>query len=101
MTDVKRFLWPILVAVPALAAGIAIGHYSSPAPPILSTAAAPASSSSTPVTPSIPGAPTSTTSSDSNISETDTLDSSSENIIARIKGALGRPSNRRTYATFS
>ncbi len=32
MNDVKRFLFPILIAAPALAAGIAIGHYTSPAP---------------------------------------------------------------------
>ena len=30
MNDVKRFLWPIIMAIPALLAGIAIGHYTSP-----------------------------------------------------------------------
>src|SRR4051794_36741705 len=103
MNDVKRFLLPLGIAVPALFAGIAIGRYATPAP-----AAAPArSSNATPSTaadgtssnaPKVAAAPDVTAESEAD--EPDANQSSSS-LISRMKAALGRPNSRHTYATFS
>src|SRR6476659_6182508 len=99
MNDVKRFLWPMIFAIPALAAGVAIGHYTSFTPAVAPTPAT--ATSSGPVIASTPIAQTPIAISQPDVPETEAADSSGENLIARIKSALGRPGNRRTYATFS
>ncbi|MDQ3118863.1 MAG: hypothetical protein M3Q89_04750, partial [Verrucomicrobiota bacterium] len=107
MNNGKRFLLPLAIAIPSLAAGIAIGHFTTPVSSVSPALQGPSSSA-----PSLPLAAVDATLSqtEGNSPQTDSVesavalapaDNSSESIITRIKGALGRPGGRRTYATFS
>ena len=104
MNDVKRFILPISIAVPALLAGIAIGHYASPgvmpAPPAQRMNASAQETDASSGSPNL--APTLGVSSKAGSDDSDSANAvSSDNIIARMKAALARPNSRHTYATFS
>ena len=103
MNDVKRFILPVSIAVPALLAGIAIGHYVAPAPTSSSTqSSASTSSSQRMVSTNAPRTtPTPIVSSLEAEPAEPEAGSTSDNIIDRMKAALARPGGRRTYATFS
>jgi hypothetical protein len=103
MNDVKRFILPISIAVPALFAGIAIGHYASPAPQITPAQATASTSAEQDRASSNASKPAATPDdmAQSDASDADENQSNSNNIIARMKAALGRPNSRHTYATFS
>src|SRR5215211_2551281 len=101
MPNVKRFALPILVALPALAAGVVIGRYAMPpastsvvAPIVPSAASAPPAATAAPAEPlaSVPEP------AETIVDPTDVR--SAENLISRFKTALARPGGRHTYATF-
>ena len=102
MNDVKRFLLPISIAIPALVAGIALGRYTaSPAPSV--AAVQRSNPSSTPVENiEQSSAQRSTKRSQSSAVTTTTepaepvVSSSSGDIIAQMRTALARTGNRRT-----
>ncbi|MGZ5503218.1 MAG: hypothetical protein ACXWGY_01030, partial [Chthoniobacterales bacterium] len=103
MNDVKRFLLPASIALVALLVGIAIGRQTLSRTPV-SAAAPPVApvTASTPFPARIPlPSQTPATLAQAETTEPELSDNSAADIISRMKAALGRPPNRKTYATFS
>ena len=103
MNDVKNFVLPISLAASALVVGIVLGAtFSSPkvGTQIVSIPASPKGRlADTAATGKVAQNSTTTTTTDAD--EPETKASSSTDLIAQLKAALGRPGSRRTYATFS
>ncbi|HSH38947.1 MAG TPA: hypothetical protein VK993_09185, partial [Chthoniobacterales bacterium] len=99
----KRFILPISIAIPALLAGVAIGHYTTLAPVSSPTHASASTTSLRPAGPTNAPRTTPTPIVRSLAAEAEEPEAAptSGNIIDRMKAALARPGGRRTYATFS
>src|SRR6266446_6263174 len=98
----QRFALPIVIAITALLIGIGIGRYTSSSSDV-SRPRSSARSSSEPAktNPVNPAAVSSTANRPQLQSNAPHSTDSTENIIAKIKAALGQFNSRHAYATFS